>query len=532
MVARWGGVHVRRLRPAAAGPATVEDRREGIAYPLLGPNGQARAYVKFFDELKVSPKRIDRTRWLIDQRIDTWAPELRGAPRTWVDTKLVGSPQGISFAFTCSLAEAVPGPTWLEAKFAVAEKVLRLDEELRRKFAEHLIRALALLERSDTIHGDLSPNNIIVNPAARLRRAHAVLDRFRRILPQGRRCTWLSFPLPKAGLSVRGAIVRRTLSGKRSRTIASAAPYSDRFGRDVLLVELLCFDESCDAEEPASQWSRQKIQSVLSRSALAQKLSHLVSDDLFLRPEDRRPSSCELARAWGIATPPRVKRRNAVPISVSPPTGVRAYPMLGSLRSCLQNTVFILWLVCMVQWGLVCALAPRLLLGVAPLRGRCSSWTLVGLCTSSAGGVGSVPRWRNTAVVLAFARSQPQLINLAGLRLRDPGLASRDAKRNTTTGRGCHRTGRTPCGVDDHDTAGHRSDRLRRHTRGAGLLQMHRRSLPAVPQKLRRAGSEPRSGVGRRFRPIPARRLPRSNAFATDVDRRCPQGKIKTPVSD
>jgi hypothetical protein len=33
----------------------------------------------------------------------------------------------------------------------------------------------------------------------------------------------------------------------------SAAPFSDRYGRDILLVELLCSDEDCDSEDPASQ---------------------------------------------------------------------------------------------------------------------------------------------------------------------------------------------------------------------------------------------------------------------------------------
>ena len=136
---------------------------EGIAYPLVGTDGEPRAYVKFFDELKVTPKRIARTKWLIEQRIDNWAPELRGAPNSWLDTQSVGGPTGTSFDFTCSMAQAVPGKTWLEVKLDIADGAARFDDELRHLCVENLIRGLVYLERAGMVHGDLSPNNVIVN---------------------------------------------------------------------------------------------------------------------------------------------------------------------------------------------------------------------------------------------------------------------------------------------------------------------------------------------------------------------------------
>ena len=41
-------------------PPWKQGQRE-VAYPLVGTDGEPRAYVKFFDEIKVTPKRIART---------------------------------------------------------------------------------------------------------------------------------------------------------------------------------------------------------------------------------------------------------------------------------------------------------------------------------------------------------------------------------------------------------------------------------------------------------------------------------------
>ena len=136
---------------------------EGIAYPLIETDGEPRAYVKFFDELKVTPKRIARTKWLIEQRLDHWGPELHGAPNSWLDTQSVGRPRGTSFDFTCSMAQAVPGKTWLEVKLDIIEGAARFDDGCRQLCVENLIRGLVCLEQAGMVHGDLSPNNLIVD---------------------------------------------------------------------------------------------------------------------------------------------------------------------------------------------------------------------------------------------------------------------------------------------------------------------------------------------------------------------------------
>lgn len=244
--------------PATPGLPPWKSGAEGIAYPLLGPNGGPRAYVKFFNELKVSRKRIDRAQWLTAQRVNTWAPELRGASQTWLDTRVIGAPQGISFHFTCPLAQAVPGPTWEEAKFARESGILQLDDEQRRSCVEHLVRALSVLERSRLIHGDLSPGNVIIHPAAKSDEPALYLIDFDGFFaPDGGTLARLS--AGEGGTIGTSGYCPPELGQRVQQNDLSAAPYSDRFGRDALLVEFLCYDGSCAADKPASQVGRQHI---------------------------------------------------------------------------------------------------------------------------------------------------------------------------------------------------------------------------------------------------------------------------------
>ena len=138
-----------------------ESGAEGIAYPLLGTDGKPHAYVKFFEKFRVTPKRIARTKWLIEQRIDNWASELRGVSRRWLDTRSVGRPRGTSFDFTGSMCQAVLGKTWLQTKLELVEGAARFDEGFRQLCVENLIRGLVCLEQADMVHGDLSHNNLL-----------------------------------------------------------------------------------------------------------------------------------------------------------------------------------------------------------------------------------------------------------------------------------------------------------------------------------------------------------------------------------
>lgn len=149
--------------PSYPGSVPFRQGSEGIAYPLLDGTGQPGVYAKFFHKTSVTRKRVQRAQWLVNQRVDTWAPTLIGAPYCWANTQDTGRPEGIGFDFTCSLAVATPGMTWQEVKLGIADGDIQLAPEFRERCAKDLIRALAKLEQSDFMHGDLSDGNVMVD---------------------------------------------------------------------------------------------------------------------------------------------------------------------------------------------------------------------------------------------------------------------------------------------------------------------------------------------------------------------------------
>src|SRR5208282_1786604 len=119
------------------------------------------AYLKFFT--RPTQKRLDRTSWLIGQQIHTWLPGLAAAPLVWVDTRHAHRPEEATLDFAGYLARSVPGKTWLELKTSIHDNSLPFPEELRWRCVCDLVFALAILEQEGIVHGDLSPNNIVVD---------------------------------------------------------------------------------------------------------------------------------------------------------------------------------------------------------------------------------------------------------------------------------------------------------------------------------------------------------------------------------
>ena len=73
------------------------------------------------------------------------------------------SPEG-SYAGLCRVrGSAVPGKTWLELKTSINDNAIPFPEDFRWRCLRDLVFALALLEQEGIVHGDLSPNNIIVD---------------------------------------------------------------------------------------------------------------------------------------------------------------------------------------------------------------------------------------------------------------------------------------------------------------------------------------------------------------------------------
>jgi hypothetical protein len=321
---------------------------EGIAYPILTVHGEAALYAKFSDPAKVTAKRIERMMWLVGQQIHEWTAEIRGAPRAWITTHTVGRvcPE---FDFACTLSEAVPGKTWHETKVDISSGKSAWDKSRRERCVHDFLRALSVLERSDLIHGDLSPGNLVLDLTA----------------AQGKPSLYLidfdAFVCTRAGKL-------RSLSAKEGGTYGThgycppelteailggtqdVAPYTDRYSRDVLLVELLGFESSFGFEEPASNWDRSKRRTALQKRPLARQLSHLLDDKLFELAHDQRPSSVELCRALGITTPPRVRARRSYP---SKTTFAPTYVSVHAYERIARFSVRFLVAACVLQWALL-----------------------------------------------------------------------------------------------------------------------------------------------------------------------------------
>ena len=242
--------------PAYPGQPPWRSGAEGKAYPLLARDGTVAAYLKFFT--RPTQSRLNRTAWLIGQQMHTWLPGLSAAPLLWVDTRLSPRSAEIDFDFAGYLAQAVPGETWLELKHHIVETGVSLPADVRWRCVEDLVLATAVLERADIVHGDLSPNNIVIDPAA----------------PAGDPALCLidfdAFVAPAAGpdravnLAAGGTYGTEgycppDLGARAAAGDGSAAPYSDRYGRDVLILELLLMDPGFSPDDPPAIWDRQRL---------------------------------------------------------------------------------------------------------------------------------------------------------------------------------------------------------------------------------------------------------------------------------
>ena len=258
--------------------------------------------------------------------------QLEGAPVRWVSSATSAPPAGIEFDFAASWCPAAPGLTWLEWKRQIAEGRAEIALRDRWRCIQDLIRSLAILEREDIQHGDLSPTNIILNlysrpdepaPALYLIDFDAfVSGRADKAIAQlsvaeGGKCGSPGYTPPE--------LVRRQQMGH------DVAPGSDRFARDMLLLELLTFDPGFPSEAPPESWDRTRLEhsreSAFARllGSSTQSLHYLRSSAIFNLEEKDRPSSSQLARGLGLLPPePQVPSPGTrIPVSSSRQTRKR-----------------------------------------------------------------------------------------------------------------------------------------------------------------------------------------------------------------
>jgi hypothetical protein len=310
---------------------------EGKAYPLLGRDRTVAAYLKFFT--RPTRKRLDRTAWLIAQRIHAWLPGLAAAPIAWGDTRLASRAAEGEFDFAGCLSRAVPGKTWLELKTAINENSVRFSEDARWRCVCDLLASLAVLEQAGIVHGDLSPNNVVIDLEARTGEPMLHLIDFDAFVADAAGPN-RAVALAEGGTYGTDGYCPPDLAAAAIDGDGSVAPRSDRYGRDMLLLELLLMDCGLSPDDPPSIWSRDQLDRRLAawrgrgdRERFA-ALSHLDPEALFALADEDRPSSAGLAEGLGLPLPARPRgtcaagRRHAgrVPSSTPMVLGHRLSP--------------------------------------------------------------------------------------------------------------------------------------------------------------------------------------------------------------
>ncbi len=285
---------------------------EGKAYPLLGYDHSVVAYLKFFT--RPTQKRLDRTAWLIGQGVHTWLPGLSAAPMIWGDTRHADSPADGPFDFAGYLARAVPGKTWLELKNAIADNTVRFTEELRWRCVIDLLAALAVLEQEGIVHGDLSPNNIVVDTAAGPGEPALYLIDFDAFVADAAGKD-RAVTVAEGGTYGTEGYCPPDLAAAAAEGDNSAVPRSDCYGRDMLLLELLAWDCGLSPDDPPVLWDREQLQrryaAVRARGDVARLpvLSYLDPARLFKLADADRPASLEVAAAIGMSPAKRPPRQ-------------------------------------------------------------------------------------------------------------------------------------------------------------------------------------------------------------------------------
>lgn len=282
---------------------------EGKAFPLLGYDRTVVAYLKFFT--RPTRKRLERTAWLIAQRMHAWLPSLAAAPIAWGDTRLAGRRAAAGdFDFAGCLARAVPGKTWLEWKTAIGENSVGFTEDVRGRCLRDLLLSLAVLEQAGIVHGDLSPNNIVIDMDSVSDQPALYLIDFDAFVAEAAGPN-AAVTVAEGGTYGTNGYCPPDLAAAAADGHGSVAPRSDRYGRDMLLLELLLMDCGLSPDDPPSLWGREQLDRRLAAwRARADAnhfsaLSHLDPATLCTLADEDRPSSTELAAGLGLALPAR-----------------------------------------------------------------------------------------------------------------------------------------------------------------------------------------------------------------------------------
>jgi len=146
-------------RPIGPAAVALRRRREGLSAAGAGQRGGGLPQV-FHPANAEAAQPNGLADWTTDAHLAAW---LAAAPLLWVEARLGSGSAETDFAFGGYLARAVSGDTWLEVKQRLVGARTPFPEDFRWRCVEDLVLATAVLEQANIIHGDLSPNNIVVD---------------------------------------------------------------------------------------------------------------------------------------------------------------------------------------------------------------------------------------------------------------------------------------------------------------------------------------------------------------------------------
>jgi serine/threonine protein kinase len=301
--------------PSHPGQPTWRSGAEGKAYPLLDDDDGIAAYLKFFK--KPTSKRLYRTWWLIEQKMHTWLPHLAAAPLLWTVAGRDSSNRHADICFAAYLARAVRGETWLELKSGIVNGKVKFADDFRWRCVEDLLLSLAVLEHADLIHGDLSPNNVVINLfAGRDEPALYLIDFDAFVAPAAGENGVVT--LIEGGTYGTEGYCPPKLAVTADEGAGDVAPFSDRYGRDMLLLEFLLMGHGFPSDTPLAQWNCERLKKNFDawqarcERPCGRELQHLDPALVFRLEESDRPTSADLARGLGLSLPQRRVLRRVV----------------------------------------------------------------------------------------------------------------------------------------------------------------------------------------------------------------------------
>lgn len=275
---------------------------EAFLYPLVNESNQVAAYARFLLNSSANTReRFERTQWLMGQQLHKRSSVFRAAPYAWLSTFELGRPPGCPHDFVATIHAAVPGRSWRSIKQGTESNQGMLSDACRVMAAKTLIAHLATMEfvgPEGFIHGDVSDGNFLIDAATKS--CHLIdYDAF--VYTTSSLLRYPRLTVEMGGAKGTPGYMPPALE---ESTAEEAFPYSDKFGRDMLLIELLAFQPGDPALASPRYWSEFETTLVkLEQLARPLGLTHLLDPSVFVLDESERPSSKELAIAAGCRMP-------------------------------------------------------------------------------------------------------------------------------------------------------------------------------------------------------------------------------------